>query len=260
MMKKIAIFILIILVCGTGTVFGWGLGAGGIFGNGGVATFLNYPSLQGLYSFENNLNDGSGKGNTLSLVAGTETYSSTACVKYGTYSFSFSNTKLSRTIAGLSTSFPKSNTTTSMTVGCWVRPDQVGVIQQLAAVADEGPPYYTSWTLAILEDNTFEFKMGDTSHTTHHAVSTTTISSGTEYHVVGTWDGSYLRIYVNGYAEGDPVAHTSMDTLSSGVFIVGNWSTLFPYAGNIDELAIFNKSLGPDEVLLLYAHGIAGIR
>lgn len=79
------------------------------------------------------------------------------------------------------------------------------------------------------------------------------------YHVVATWDGTYVNIYLNGVKRADNVAQTvtpvsNVVNLHIGRDAVytstnGNWN------GLIDEVSIYNRALGQAGVDSLYNAG-----
>ncbi|MBI2572948.1 hypothetical protein HYV86_03760 [Candidatus Woesearchaeota archaeon] len=70
-------------------------------------------------------------------------------------------------------------------------------------------------------------------------------------HVVGTYDGSTIRIFVNG-VEGTPGTRTTPATNTAALEIGRGASNSYNIDGHIDELLIFNRSLSTDEVKLLF--------
>lgn len=63
-----------------------------------------------------------------------------------------------------------------------------------------------------------------------------------------TVDASFLRSYVNGVAEGTPVARTKTITFSSTLKL-GAWADLISYfTGAIGEVWIYNRALDPPEM------------
>jgi hypothetical protein len=91
------------------------------------------------------------------------------------------------------------------------------------------------------------------------AVSTTTVAVGTTYHVVGTYDGAILRLYVNGVLEGTLArSGTVNDSSFGGALAGGGWGTLPSPAfdGRLDEVAIYGGALTTARV---QAHFNAGL-
>jgi hypothetical protein len=70
-------------------------------------------------------------------------------------------------------------------------------------------------------------------------------------HVVGTYDGSDLKIYVNGYLQNsdstsaDPVRNNQPLRIGGNVFLSGEYAA---FAGRLDEVTIYNHALSAAEV------------
>jgi hypothetical protein len=83
---------------------------------------------------------------------------------------------------------------------------------------------------------------------------------GKWYHVAVTWDGSYVRFYVNGalkYVSGDLTGKfLSWDT--SYYFRVGIPFTGYPFKGTIANAQIYNTALTQQEIQYLYQQGLGG--
>lgn len=92
------------------------------------------------------------------------------------------------------------------------------------------------------------------------ALSTTTIVVGEFYHVVGTYDGAEVRLYVNGVLEGQAATSITLDYGTRPVFIGTSGETVFDgkLNGIVDEVSIYNRALTAAEVSQLYAAGAAG--
>lgn len=92
------------------------------------------------------------------------------------------------------------------------------------------------------------------------AYSTTPIVVGTFYHVVGTYDGTAVRLYVNGVLEGEAAVAVSIDYDTDPVFIGSSGDSVFDgkLNGVVDEAAIYNRALAPFEAAALHAAGSAG--
>lgn len=103
-------------------------------------------------------------------------------------------------------------------------------------------------------DNTkFEFSITTTNYTNRYVWSTTAPEKDKWYHVVGTYDGANIRIYVNGKLEGTKSCtgtfSSSPATMyfgSRGIYNDRNFN------GNIDEVSIYSRSLTEEEILSSY--------
>jgi hypothetical protein len=83
------------------------------------------------------------------------------------------------------------------------------------------------------------------------------IVAGTTYHVVGTYDGSNARLYVNGAQVGVTARSGPIDTAISALRI-GSWDGLSEwFAGTIDEAAIYRTALSATRIADHYNAGKA---
>ena len=95
--------------------------------------------------------------------------------------------------------------------------------------------------------------------------STATLSDNTWYHIVGTWDGSTINLYINGASAATPVAATDAYTATAG----NTWATFGIYrfgstgaskggyfTGEAGQLAIWNNiALDESQISYLYNSG-----
>ncbi|MGP8322149.1 MAG: LamG domain-containing protein, partial [Methanosarcinaceae archaeon] len=78
----------------------------------------------------------------------------------------------------------------------------------------------------------------------------------TWYHVVGTWDGATMIMYVNGTTSGTPVAHDGSIVNDAGSLNVGTYgSSSQAFDGSIGDTRIYNRALSEAEILTLYEGG-----
>lgn len=92
------------------------------------------------------------------------------------------------------------------------------------------------------------------------AYSTTSIIVGEFYHVVGTYDGTAVKLYVNGSLEGQAAVSVTVDYGTRPVFIGTSGETVFDgkLNGIVDEASIYNRALSASEIATLYGAGSAG--
>ena len=93
--------------------------------------------------------------------------------------------------------------------------------------------------------------------------SNATISTGQWYHIVNTWDGAFLRIYINGVLDNSTALATfSASGASNYVWLgygdpngcggdTGGSSSPF-FQGLMDDFRVYNRALSAQEVLWLY--------
>ena len=78
------------------------------------------------------------------------------------------------------------------------------------------------------------------------------------FHITCTYDGSTVRVYVNGVQQGTASVSGTIFS-STNTITIGRWSgasTDF-FRGSIDDVRIYNRALSAQEVALLYALGSA---
>jgi hypothetical protein len=90
-------------------------------------------------------------------------------------------------------------------------------------------------------------------------VSETEIEAGIWYHLAATYDGSYIRIYVNGQEEGTPTLETRAIDYSGGyqdfkigVQEEGHGSLCYHFDGKIDDVRIYGRALSAQEIEELF--------
>ena len=98
-------------------------------------------------------------------------------------------------------------------------------------------------------------------NSTSNATSLNPLLANTWYHVAGTWDGTTMKLFINGVIY-DYKTFSSSWTLDSttATFFIGSGATgsssAYPMLGNIDEAALWlNKTLTDAEILQIYNNG-----
>lgn len=87
------------------------------------------------------------------------------------------------------------------------------------------------------------------------------IPAGEWSHVAATFDGAVARVYLNGVLDGERSASgliddSVTDALIGAVFSGGGMAEFF--GGLIDELTIYDRALGPDEISAIWEAGAEG--
>ena len=103
-----------------------------------------------------------------------------------------------------------------------------------------------------LNDIMFRTKhVGDGSFNNFSVNKTTVgISVGNWYHIVGSWDGSTKRIFVNGLQVGSSAKSGNLVTTTPGASVgrFGGTSTGYYWGGYIGKVAIYNRGINSTEV------------
>jgi hypothetical protein len=91
------------------------------------------------------------------------------------------------------------------------------------------------------------------------------VSPGSWYHLVGTYDGSIAKIYLNGRNAGSAAKSMSVSTNDYNLLIgssrgtsLGGWSDYGEdhFGGKIDEVQVYSRALSAGEVQQLYYGGL----
>lgn len=141
------------------------------------------------------------------------------------------------------------NLTSAITVEAWVKPGLTGswqtIVEKNWNVAGQ------SWILEITNSNWFEFYV-KTSDGLANAQWTTAVSTGVWYHIVGTFDGTNVKLYVNGLLkESDNLTGTI--GINSNPVYIGNKKNLDQFfTGSVGMLKIYNRTLNASEIWQLY--------
>src|SRR5262249_14256211 len=81
-------------------------------------------------------------------------------------------------------------------------------------------------------------------------------------HVAGTYDGTTMRLYVNGVLDSSATTTLGPLQITSTPLIIGssqrNGVEQTFFQGLVDEVEIFNRALTPDEILAIYSAGSSG--
>jgi len=195
-------------------------------------------NLVASYSFENNVQDGSGKGLNGTIRG---------------------NPAFVEGIAGMALSFDGVNDyvdlgnnaafdiTEQITLSAWVNTNDTGNGQHNPYVGKGDQTY----AIKHASSNTIEFFIFDAGwHTANVRVDSS--FNGEWHHVLGTYDGSELKTYVDGVL-GATVAHQgSIEVQTHNLTIAMNsQETDRFYDGVIDEVKIYNRALSSSEIRFL---------
>jgi RHS repeat-associated protein len=135
------------------------------------------------------------------------------------------------------------DTVFSITVEAWFKVNSIGAYQDILTresygVAGSGGGYELS--VNNVGKVRFDTYQGPTSWTP--VIGSTTISTGVWYHVAGVWDGSYMRIYLNGVLDGTTVTGNGPASGNSSLKI-GRTSVANYFNGVIDEVRVSNAAV-----------------
>jgi len=208
-------------------------------------------SLEGQWSFDNNVNDGSGFGRALTNVAGA-TYSS-ADKKEGTHSVSFNGTNQYMNLDFSSGGNFPSNANTTRTVGLWIKPTAANIIAANKIIFDLGGAdngLALRFNSGALQAGIASNNVRNTAIVNNIATNASWVSGGWN-HVAVVYNINSVKLFVNGVEKVSTALGYSSVGLSTSTSRIANSSanafnsstTSVGYSGLMDDFVIINEPL-----------------
>lgn len=148
--------------------------------------------------------------------------------------------------------------TNKITISAWFNTDNVAHTSAQKIITKDRSGTEREIVLGIKPTTAVELILWDTSDTIHAYTPAYSLSSSTWYHIVGTYDGTTMRIYVDGSEVSTGLADTF--NIKNGVrdFVIGTDELTSPnsaFDGKIDEIGIWSRALNQSEITQLYNNG-----
>jgi len=146
----------------------------------------------------------------------------------------------------------------SLTISLWFKTSgSASAIPRLINKSYGGSPY-DSYFIRI-NNNVLNFKIGVSSASVQIAGATNVVD-GNWHHVVGTYDGSQLKLYLDGNSEATPVSETRaiIENTTYNLTIgceLGAYGFSWPFTGDISNVSIFNSALTASQITEIYNEG-----
>ncbi len=135
----------------------------------------------------------------------------------------------------------------ALTIAAWIKGDGWGTGSDVDTIARKGEVTPVNYQLAIADGKVS--LMLDGIDSGGGLRGNTLLSTVQWYHVAAAWDGSTVRIYVNGILDNDPPESRAgtIGTDMRPLYIGGRDGADF-FDGLIDDVRIYNRALDPNEV------------
>jgi hypothetical protein len=208
--------------------------------------------------------DGSGTSNNDLTDINTVTSLSTSgnSVKEGAAAASFVRTS-SETLSITDASQTGLDITGNITMVAWMRPSTIPADMGICGKTDGN--LNRSYYLYI--ENTgpvLKAKVSATGGGAAQPYGATTLSANTWYHVALVYNGTDIRLYLNGSLDSNgannPLTYSSGIYNGTGDFAIGSRGNVDDFFdGQIDEVAVFNRALSADEIQEIYENGLNGV-
>jgi len=136
----------------------------------------------------------------------------------------------------------------SLSVSAWIKRD-ASMVNYSGIVQSQKTNYIHGWVMVGTSANKVRFYL-DTSAGWKYAEIDSAITIDTWYHILGTWDGDTIRLYVNGVLQSMTTAAADIDYPASPNenAKIGQYA-LKEFPGNIANCQIYNRSLSTGDVL-----------
>jgi len=156
---------------------------------------------------------------------------------------------------------PLNITGSAITVACWVKIESATAEKKVIAKwSDSAGAFSYLLSVAGAGDDKAQFVVNTGSNGV--AIGTTALAIGTWHHIAGTYDGTTVRVYVDGVEEGTALLTGNIGSNTAPVRIgVGSGATSEqPMDGAVDDPRIYDRVLNPDEILTIFnSRGLDGI-
>jgi len=202
----------------------------------------DFDGLVGYWKFEDNFEDSSGNEN------------------HGTnHGAIFVDGKVGRALdfdTGTYVSIPPSDSlkiTDEITIEVWVKSEEDADGSKVVRILIKDQSYGFQWDSTGEEwQSTIILKLSGSWVGVSNPVN---LVKDTWYHLVGTYDGQTMKIYVNGELKNSKNITSSIETNDNYVFI-GSQAESYQFKGIIDEVAIYNRALSAEEIQDHYNSGL----
>ncbi|HDZ69172.1 MAG TPA: hypothetical protein ENH43_01990 [Phycisphaerales bacterium] len=154
-----------------------------------------------------------------------------------------------------------------VTIEAWIKTSSTGSTDSIVGKDKSSWPQQRVWGFRKRGDNEkLEFIVFKTDSDFagiddwDFATGITNISDGIWHHVAGTWDGSIIKIYVDGQEDGSKGYVGSLQQGQTNNVFIGKMETFDPsyFNGLIDDVRIYDRALSADQIQQLYEDGLSG--
>ena len=140
---------------------------------------------------------------------------------------------------------------TNITVAAWIKPGVPAATQDLVKKLTGSAGFEFSLSQASAGQNVFLRLNNAANGRINSAYVYPT--NGAWFHAAATYDGSTLKMYVNGAPSGTPVSYTGGIGAATSALTIGGVSTRY-FTGSLDDVRIYNRALDATQISQLYAN------
>ena len=139
----------------------------------------------------------------------------------------------------------------AISLSVWVKPDFVTGMERTILAKTVGPqPQDHIWSVSFVNATALRFRLRTGGQTTELSTPGSSIFSGVWYHVVASYDGSSMRVFLNGSLMAENSIAGSIGFHPQAPASLGAQSTgARPFSGWIDDVRIYDRGLTASEVV-----------
>ena len=143
----------------------------------------------------------------------------------------------------------------ALTLSTWVKPTASGTSSADGIIAKDGAT--RGFYLATFTSDKFRFFISTNGTTSDSFNSNLAYTTNEWYHLAATWDGSNIKLYINGSLDTTQAVSNATGTLSdnSNTLRIGNNGGSGYLNGVVSNTAIYNQAISAEDVLYLYNGG-----
>lgn len=145
---------------------------------------------------------------------------------------------------------------TQFSVGAYFKTSNTGAIKTIVYKDADGTN--ANYHLSVSATNKAQISFVNSSLATITATGSTTVTDDNWHYAVGTFDGSSLKIYVDGVLEATTASATTPLTGLGNLFIGAGNSGSNKFNGSLDELSVWNTALSLTQVQNLVGQQLVG--
>ncbi|MBK6831224.1 MAG: T9SS type A sorting domain-containing protein [Flavobacteriales bacterium] len=138
-----------------------------------------------------------------------------------------------------------------ISLSLWVKPDFVTGMERTLIAKTSGPQAGDHvWSIAFINATALRFRLRTGGTVTELSAPPSSLFGGAWYHIVATYDGSQMRLYVNASLMGSTPKTGSVDYAPQAPASIAATSTgAQAFSGWIDDVRIYDRALPDAEIL-----------
>jgi hypothetical protein len=145
--------------------------------------------------------------------------------------------------------------TSGLTLAAWVRPDDLGGSPRILSKATGTAEQDHDWMMSLHPPSTLRFRLKAGGTTSTLVAPDDLLSTGTWSHTACTYDGTAMRIYVDGILVATAAKSGTLDQTPTTAVALGNQPTGAgeeSLSGRLDDVRLYDRAVDPAEVLSMF--------